>query len=551
MRSPFASPACADVPNNAGLPLRGRLENPTASHVVLDHCQLSVGGWLAHETDKIVRIDAWVHPRLPSRLRIGLPRPDVAAVFGSLPGAAHSGFEGQVFVPSSLPHPWRLEVWAETVDGVRQRAFSQVVAGPPAKEETMPSGSPAIREHRAANVSRATQSSRPPAAASVVVVNDNLILGGAALFAFEYARHLRNSLGWTVRMAAPVDGPLRELCEAGGLPVRVVSVDRLLRAATREQFFGQLRELAETVDWSSADLVIVNTFAAAWAVPLAALFGKPSLLYVHESAGIRRLFPPSDFPAMSELAAEIPGMATHTVFVTEWTRRLHAAHERNGNFRLLPSWVDLDRLDRFAAENDAGALRSRHGVAPNDFVFVCLGGICDRKGQRLLIRAVQWLQSETPLRRISVLMVGARPTPDTRHLLHEIAELEIANVRVVPETPAALEYLWLADAYVCPSFEEGFPRSLLEAAAFGKPIVTSRIQGIPEMLNEQEAWFVPPGDPQALAEAMGEVVVAIRRGDFRRPHAARHRIENCFSAAESLPRHAALACETLEAALTT
>jgi glycosyltransferase involved in cell wall biosynthesis len=247
-------------------------------------------------------------------------------------------------------------------------------------------------------------------------------------------------------------------------------------------------------------------------------------------------------------SAEAIRAATCVVFLTRWTRSHHAQLERTNNFRLLRSWVDLARIDQFLAQNDSTELRRRHGIPEGKFVFVCMGSICDRKGQRAFIRAGQWLRQGGDRRpeqggEFIILLVGARPTADTMRLAKEIETLGLDEVRLVAETPRAWEFLMLADAYVCPSFEEGFPRALMEASAMRKWIIATSIPGNREMLTETEAWMVLAGDPPAMARAMREVMKAAEARDFRRPDAARWKMERWFDDAQSLPVHAALAVE--------
>ena len=64
-----------------------------------------------------------------------------------------------------------------------------------------------------------------------------------------------------------------------------------------------------------------------------------------------------------------------------------------------------------------------------------------------------------------------------------------------------------ADIFLLPSTSEGLPVALLEAMAYGKPIVATRVGGIPDVLADgTEGVLVPPGDVAALAAAVGELV---------------------------------------------
>ncbi len=60
---------------------------------------------------------------------------------------------------------------------------------------------------------------------------------------------------------------------------------------------------------------------------------------------------------------------------------------------------------------------------------------------------------------------------------------------------------------VCPSYEEAAPRCLVEAMAMGRPIVATRVNGIPDMIEHGvNGLLVPPGRPDALADAVGRVL---------------------------------------------
>jgi len=61
--------------------------------------------------------------------------------------------------------------------------------------------------------------------------------------------------------------------------------------------------------------------------------------------------------------------------------------------------------------------------------------------------------------------------------------------------------------FVLPSRSEGLPHSIVEAMARGLPIVGSEIGGIPELLAGGGGVVVPPGDPDALAQALVALAV--------------------------------------------
>lgn len=67
---------------------------------------------------------------------------------------------------------------------------------------------------------------------------------------------------------------------------------------------------------------------------------------------------------------------------------------------------------------------------------------------------------------------------------------------------------WMAaaDVFCLPSVREGCPNVLLEALASGRPVVATRVGGIPELVGEDDAILVPPSAPDALAEALTQAL---------------------------------------------
>jgi glycosyltransferase involved in cell wall biosynthesis len=90
------------------------------------------------------------------------------------------------------------------------------------------------------------------------------------------------------------------------------------------------------------------------------------------------------------------------------------------------------------------------------------------------------------------------------------------------------------DVMVLPSVDlgrhvhEGIPVSLMEAMAYGIPVVSTTTGGIPELLGDGAGIMVPPEDPVALAEAIERLV---RRPELRRQlgDAGRRRVAEEFS----------------------
>ena len=72
------------------------------------------------------------------------------------------------------------------------------------------------------------------------------------------------------------------------------------------------------------------------------------------------------------------------------------------------------------------------------------------------------------------------------------------------------------DVFVLPSLNEGMGRVVLEAMALAKPVIATRVGGLPELVRDGEnGWLVPPGDPEALAAVMRRCASdRVRRGQM-------------------------------------
>ena len=138
------------------------------------------------------------------------------------------------------------------------------------------------------------------------------------------------------------------------------------------------------------------------------------------------------------------------------------------------------------------------------------------------------------------LLVGGRDTDFQRSLIQDTAWAGLTNVRIIEETSAVYDYYAMADVFVCTSFEESFPRVLLEAMAFGVPIVSTDVHGIPEIVRHgTEALLVRAGSPSALADALAEVQANPAAAAARATRASA-RVEKLFAHDQVLPQHVAL-----------
>ncbi len=134
---------------------------------------------------------------------------------------------------------------------------------------------------------------------------------------------------------------------------------------------------------------------------------------------------------------------------------------------------------------------------------------------------------------IELTLAGPPGTAGDARVLREKAaarDLEDVVRYVGPvEGPAKSNLLRWADVYVQPSHHEGMPIALLEALAYGLPVVATRVGAVPEVITDRrQGLLVPPRRPEVLAQAMRSVALDDdRRGAMS--HAARALAAERFS----------------------
>ena len=140
--------------------------------------------------------------------------------------------------------------------------------------------------------------------------------------------------------------------------------------------------------------------------------------------------------------------------------------------------------------------------------LVCVGRLCEQKGQLLLVRAAHLLVREgLPLQ---LVLAGDGEMRSEIETL--VAELGLSgHVRITGWIDAASvrSEILAARALVLPSFAEGLPVVLMEALALARPVLSTYVAGIPELVRSGEAgWLFPAGDVESLAVAMRECLAA-------------------------------------------
>ncbi len=159
--------------------------------------------------------------------------------------------------------------------------------------------------------------------------------------------------------------------------------------------------------------------------------------------------------------------------------------------------------------NPAGAAdswREKEGFTRNDLLFVTIGRPDPQKNHPLAIRALQHVHALHP--NAYLLIVGKRATHAVQRELDELAEARgvAGRVRYLGPRTDIPEILSATDVFMLSSDWEGNPLTVMEAMAAGKPVVSTAVGGVPELVEEGVTGFLTSaGNEQGLAEAMSKL----------------------------------------------
>jgi len=169
---------------------------------------------------------------------------------------------------------------------------------------------------------------------------------------------------------------------------------------------------------------------------------------------------------------------------------------------------------------DVGRFTMRPPPSGNEpFRAICPSGVNLRKGARVLIEAwrkLGWTDAE-------LHWIGT-PGPEAAHLFQELPASVIFHEWMAHDDLAALYRR--CDVFVLPSFEEGFARVMLEAAASGLALVVTPNTGVEDFFapGDPEGWLLEAGSVDSLCEALRQAR-ADRDAAYRRGQRAQHKAQ--------------------------
>ena len=151
---------------------------------------------------------------------------------------------------------------------------------------------------------------------------------------------------------------------------------------------------------------------------------------------------------------------------------------------------------------DDGFLDQPPIAVPAELRLVCVGRLCEQKGQLLLLDAVHQLVAEGL--RFKLFLVGDGPMrTEIEALIAQLELQEYIEITGWASNSEVRQHILASRAMVLPSFAEGLPVVIMETLALGRPVISTYVAGIPELVEPSvSGWLIPPGSVEALTTAM-------------------------------------------------
>ena len=175
---------------------------------------------------------------------------------------------------------------------------------------------------------------------------------------------------------------------------------------------------------------------------------------------------------------------------------------RIDGFPLIPNGIPVDAF-RGLSIDDRERWRDKEGFARPHVLFVCVAGLRPQKNPALLLEAFARGPASDP--RARLLFVGGGALRSELEGRIEALGLQ-GKVHLLGSRSDVPEILNAADIFVLSSDYEGNPLAVLEAMTAGKPVISTAVGGVPELLEGGCGLLVPPRDAQALSKAMSYVL---------------------------------------------
>jgi len=197
------------------------------------------------------------------------------------------------------------------------------------------------------------------------------------------------------------------------------------------------------------------------------------------------------FSFFKQLAIKISGKKVVAVSEAVKKDAISRYNLKSENITVILNGVEVDKFLKMAKnhQNNSKEINKHQTV-----FYGTMGRLSPQKGHLILLETWKNLKNEADC---SIAGTG----PLKRALIQKIKEENLENkVKLIGPVSDPAAFLNSLDAFIFPSIWEGLGIVLLEAGLIGLPIIASEVDGITEIINNNNGWLVPAKNPKALAD---------------------------------------------------
>lgn len=343
----------------------------------------------------------------------------------------------------------------------------------------------------------------------VLLLIKGLGLGGAERLLERAIPHLdRRRFDYQVGYLLPWKNALVGSFQSAGIPVHCLNFRTVIDLRVLFRLVELLRR--ERIDLVHAHLPIPGVLAR----------------LARRRSGVRWVvYTEHSLPSRHNIVTRALNTATYrmndaVIAVSEAIAEQVRPRMRGGDAHLatIANAIDVDMFEGQAADRDL--VCREFGFPAEAQIVVHVGNLRRVKGHRYLLAAARRVVDREP--RARFLLVGLGPL--AAQLAADARRLGLdGHVVFTGFRPDATALIGAADLFVLSSLHEGLPISLLEAMALGRPVVATRVGGIPEVVVPGETgMLVDPADVEGLAaevlSLLGDPDRRHRMGEMARRH---------------------------------
>ncbi len=341
----------------------------------------------------------------------------------------------------------------------------------------------------------------------VMFVLHNLNYEGAPLQMLEIAKGLSKQGKISVEIAAALDGKLTKKIKEEFNINPVIIPCEVKKLKNYREYEEIVKQYMQSMKEKRIDLVVANTIECFFAVEAAKQLGVKAIWAIHESVDCFQYFSSLNWK-IQQSYLNCYSYVYRLIFCAKATQVMYKDVDVNYSSETIHNGVVFHKIEEYKKKYSISDAKKHLSISEDTLMVLVLGNTCIRKGQLDFVKSVKRLKEELPKQKMIFYIVGGVEGEYLEEIQDYIIENQLQkDVIIIMQTDQTEQYYRASDIFVCTSYNESYPRVILEAMAFELPIVTTPVFGITEQVYENvNGYFFSPGDIETMTEKIKQLI---------------------------------------------